>query len=626
MTFRLPLPTRNSHVLLVLCFIAGLCLLGGGSAALGQEEAGDPPEVTIGERLFLETRFAQFFKTFLDTGGQVNDPLPAGDPTMETSVTTGEPLPGSFAGQSMNCRACHLVDEQLETARGGMRTYADFARRSPVPVREDGKRTTPRNSPPLVNASLPRPGGLLLHFDAEFSSLEELIRSTYTGRNFGWLPNESLIAVAHIARVIREDDGTGGLAQDFGGLPYSVVLTGADPSIPAEFLLPEAFRVNPATATDREIFDAVAKLVSAYTESLVFSQDEKGNFNLSPFDVFLEKNGLPRQPAPRETPLEYSRRLLKLVERLDQGGNLQWVAGSHRKRRRGPHHHGRHVKFVKRNPNTDDGKFQFHDQPFKFGREELEGFKIFFTEPDRGFLRQADIQRGKIGNCIACHQAPNFTDFKFHNTGTTQIEYERLHGPGAFTRLHIPELEERNARHDEFLPATPQHPHAKEIFRSVPAANDPRLTDLGLWNIFANPDFPEPQRRIKRILCEAAVFGTASAVVETPDLPPHLTEHFDRLMDNTKLFPQCSLSRLLPKSVALFKTPGLRDLGHSAPYMHNGQFDSLDDVIGFYRGASNQARAGTLRNGDPQIQQIALTANDVAPLVAFLQALNEDYE
>ncbi len=60
--------------------------------------------------------------------------------------------------------------------------------------------------------------------------------------------------------------------------------------------------------------------------------------------------------------------------------------------------------------------------------------------------------------------------------------------------------------------------------------------------------------------------------------------------------------------------------------MHNGQFDTLDNIIGFYRGVSDQARAGMLRNGAAQLQGIALTAGDVAPLVAFLKSLNEDYQ
>ena len=83
---------------------------------------------------------------------------------------------------------------------------------------------------------------------------------------------------------------------------------------------------------------------------------------------------------------------------------------------------------------------------------------------------------------------------------------------------------------------------------------------------------------------------------------------------------------MLNRAIARFKTPGLRDLSHSAPYMHNGQFDTLDDIIGFYRVVSTQARAATLRNGAVQLQGIALTAGDVTSLVAFLKSLNEDYQ
>jgi len=106
--------------------------------ASASRHAFDPPEVTNGERLFLETRFAQFFKAYLDAGGRVNTPVPAGDPVMNLTVTTGSGLPGPFTGLSMNCRACHLVDEHVGTPGGGMRTYGDFARRSPIPARADG--------------------------------------------------------------------------------------------------------------------------------------------------------------------------------------------------------------------------------------------------------------------------------------------------------------------------------------------------------------------------------------------------------------------------------------------------------------------------------------------------------
>jgi hypothetical protein len=606
---------------LSVLIVASVFMTGRG---LAQEEAAfDPPEQTIGERLFLETRFAQFFNAFLHSGGQVNASLPAGDPVMAQTVTTASPLSGPFAGQSMNCRACHLVDEHVGTPGGGMRTYADFARRSPVPARADGKTQTSRNSPPLVNASLPRPEGLLLHFDAEFATSADLVKATLTGRNYGWLPREAPAAIVHIARVIREDNGQGALAQDFGGLPYRVVLTGTDASIPPELLLPEAFRINVAAAGDEELVAAVSRLIAAYVEGLEFARDEKGRFNLSPFDVFLEKNGLPREPGPRESPLDYSRRLLRLIEQLDGQGHLSWVNESHRKRHQPPHH--RRPKFVRGNPHTDDGRFQFHDQPFRFGREELEGFKIFFAEPGRRPLRPQDLERGKIGNCIACHQAPNFTDFRFHNTGTAQAEYDRIHGQGTFAQLHIPDLAERAAHHDQYLPATASHPDAQEPFRSVPSAANPQLTDLGLWNVFGNPDFPEPQRRIRRILCEDETESRFPGLTEFPSLQ-HLNRLLDQLLSHGPLARRCSVGNLLPRSVALFKTPGLRDLGHSGPYMHTGQFDTLEDIVGFYSGAAELTRGGHLRNGDAALRGIAIADQDVGPLAAFLRAINEDYE
>jgi hypothetical protein len=534
-------------------------------------------EVSVGERLFVETRFAQFFKSYLDAGGRVNATLPAGDPVMDLVETTGPGtgLSGPFTGLSMNCRACHLVDEHVGTPGGGMRTYTDFALRSPIPNRGDGKRTAPRNSPPLVNASLDRPGGALFHFDGEFSTIEDLIVGTFTGRNFGWLPGQKAEAIRHIARVMREDDGSGVIAQQFDGLPYRFLFTGNNPNIPDELRLPPQFRIFISTASDQEIFNAVVKVVAAYVKQLLFSQtDEAGNQIRSPFDVFLSINGLPQRPDLNESLLSYSRRLRTLLNAP-----------------------GFTPQFVTSNPNRPGGQFQFHTQAFTFGATELEGLKMFLAEPAAIPASPGELAVGKIGNCLACHAAPNFTDFKLHNTGTTQKEYDDIHGAGQFASLAIPDLATRSGNHNQYLPATEAHPTALEPFRAIPSAGAPGLTDLGVWNVFANPDMPGPQDKIRAILCEEQ---------PTP-CPPG---------DDV----------LLPTAIARFKTPGLRDLGHSAPYMHNGQFATLDNIIGFYRGASDQARAATLRNGALQLQGIALTASDVAPLVAFLRSLNEDYQ
>lgn len=207
------------------------------------------------EGILLETRFAQFF--FVHSKRDANHTLEVGDPVVDVTETLGAPLPGPFAGQSINCRTCHLVDEQGGVVGGGNRTYADFAPRSPLPARDDGLTHTPRNSPPLVNAFFAEPRELLLHFDGEFATVKDLVASTFTGRNFGWLPREQQQAVTYIAHIIRDDDGSGELAQEFGG-PYAVVLKGTDASIPPEFRLPVEFRIDVSTASDAEILDAIA--------------------------------------------------------------------------------------------------------------------------------------------------------------------------------------------------------------------------------------------------------------------------------------------------------------------------------------------------------------------------------
>jgi cytochrome c peroxidase len=523
----------------------------------------DPPEVAIGERLFLETRFANLF--FVQSHGDANAVLDSGDPVLDVTETPAGPLMGPFTGQTMNCRACHLVDEQSRVNGGGNRSYSDFARRSPIPVRDDGETHAVRNSPSLVGATRGRPDGLLLHFDGEFATAEDLVAATLTGRNFGWLPTERSLATRHIATIIRDDDGEGELASEFGG-GYRVVLTGTDPSIPRELRLPAAYRIDVAAATEREILDGVAKLIRAYLDSLAFAMTASGEFDGSPYDRFLAKNRLPRQPRRGESDRAYAARLLRLVEGL---GRPQFVTAS-------------------------DGAFVTHEQVFSFGPAELEGLKLFLRTSDVPGRSPGRTPPRAVGNCAACHAPPHFTDSGVHNTGATQEEYDAVHGDGSFVDLRIPDLAARQANPDAYLPPTPAHPRALGPFRAVPSADDPGRTDLGLWNVLANPELPAPQHQIQRLLCE-------------PRGP-------------------CSRAVLLQKSVARFMTPSLRDLGHSGPYLHTGRFDSLDDVIRFYTRFAALARSGQVRNAARELAGITLGEQDVMRVAAFLRALNEDYE
>ena len=88
------------------------------------------------------------------------------------------------------------------------------------------------------------------------------------------------------------------------------------------------------------------------------------------------------------------------------------------------------------------------------------GLKIFLAETgssDR-FTRGTDRQKDRQLSCVI--MAPNFTDFKLHNTETTQKEYDSFpsHGRGAFSALPIPTLATRTAND---LPATEAASHGQ---------------------------------------------------------------------------------------------------------------------------------------------------------------------
>lgn len=534
----------------VLLLAALAVLVTPGLRAEDEEEEDGAPEEAVGERLFLETRFAQFF--FANNTG-INDPLPAGDPVMNvTKKAVGGDLPGPFAGQSMNCRACHLVDEHALSVGGTMRTYADFARRSPIPARDDGLTSAPRNSPALVNASLPREPAnpfVMLHFDGEFRTLADLVKATLTGRNYGWKPSEFNQAVKHIADVIRRDNGQDALGKEFGG-SYREILSGHH----EDYELEGKFAVDVGRASDRQILDTVARLIAAYVRALRFA-------DASPFDVFLRKNGLPTRPKGKESGAAFGRRLLEAVENLSS------------------------VQFV-----TDpaDGHFASHAQEFKFGATELEGMKLFLSQQDFAPL-------GRAGNCVACHAPPKFTDFRFHNTGITQRGYDALHGSGAFLGLAVPSHGERRNAPELFLVPSPKHPDYAGPFRAVPSGSDSSLVDLGVWNILLHPD----HKRVQRVIKKTLLAGQKGKV---------------------------SRDELLDRALAAFKTPGLRDLGHSGPYMHDGSIDTLEEVVLFYVEAAGLVNGSQMRNPAPEVGAITLVGGDAAAIAAFLRSLNEDYE
>jgi cytochrome c peroxidase len=464
----------------------------------------DPPEVVLGERLFKETRFAQHFAAHPDQPGDISIqfiPGPRG------------PILNPYAPATMNCAACHLIEESDATA--GRRAYSDFGRRSRIPSRtEDHRVETVRNSPAFVTAHL----GPVFHFDGEFNTLDDLVIGGFTGRNFGWLDGEKAQAVSHIAKVLRTDT------------EYT----------DAFLKLPEGYRTNLLESDDSRVMSSMAKLVSAYMRSLSFATDDSGQYSGSAYDVFLKRNSLPRSPQPGEDGLAYVARLKGLLN-----GPVQYV-------------------------DADEVELKTHPgQVAVFGPQEFKGLKTFLNQ------------------CAHCHTPPHFSDFSFHNVGVAQAEYDGIHGFGAFEKLAIPTFSERLNAPSASLDA----------FSSIPVYDNPALTDLGVWNTLSNPLRPGPQDKLLAIFCAQAEPGTP-----------------------------CTPEAVLPLAVASFKTPSLRDLGHSAPYFHTGSAATIEDAVHHYVRTTTLARKGRVRNVAPVLSHVSLRGTDIAPISAFLKSLNEDYE
>jgi cytochrome c peroxidase len=82
---------------------------------------------------------------------------------------------------------------------------------------------------------------------------------------------------------------------------------------------------------------------------------------------------------------------------------------------------------------------------------------------------------------------------------------------------------------------------------------------------------------------------------------------------------------LNPRDLGRFKSPSLRNVEHTAPYMHDGRFDTLEKVIDHYStGVKPHA------NLDPRMRQLdrarhlRFTESEKAALVAFLKTLTDE--
>ena len=115
--------------------------------------------------------------------------------------------------------------------------------------------------------------------------------------------------------------------------------------------------------------------------------------------------------------------------------------------------------------------------------------------------------------------------------------------------------------------------------------------------------------------------ATDPAMFEDPEL--HLTfRRFFRILgvpNYRNVWEDVGLYALTmnPDDWGKFRTPSLREVARTAPYMHNGSLATLEDVVHFYNQGGGPGQTAGL-------EPLGLTDAEIAQLVAFLESLSSE--
>ena len=79
-----------------------------------------------------------------------------------------------------------------------------------------------------------------------------------------------------------------------------------------------------------------------------------------------------------------------------------------------------------------------------------------------------------------------------------------------------------------------------------------------------------------------------------------------------------------PETLHAFRTGSIRNAEYTKPYMHNGVFKSLEEVIDFYDVGGGQGKKLIVNNQTLPGDSLHLTRSEKKELLAFIYSLNED--
>lgn len=112
--------------------------------------------------------------------------------------------------------------------------------------------------------------------------------------------------------------------------------------------------------------------------------------------------------------------------------------------------------------------------------------------------------------------------------------------------------------------------------------------------------------------------------------PPYVSSEFEVLgvpadKEFTQLSPDLGRYKVLQADEAhrAFRTGTLKNIAKTSPYMHNGVFKDLNEVIDFYDAGGGIGHGFVLNNQTLSADSLHLTADDKKDLVAFMNSLTE---
>lgn len=134
--------------------------------------------------------------------------------------------------------------------------------------------------------------------------------------------------------------------------------------------------------------------------------------------------------------------------------------------------------------------------------------------------------------------------------------------------------------------------------------NGSMLTDQDFHNTSVPPNIGLSEDPLRQV--------TFRYLMRVKGLAPEVYEGLDR-------DPGRYLATQDPDDLGVFRTPPLRYLKYTAPYMHNGVFYTLKDVVEFYNIGGTQDAFGTK---SPLIKPLGLSRDEKSDLVAFLESMS----